>query len=113
MKDQVLRLGFHGEPAHLTIVRAFVGSVLRTLEQPEQMIADLRLAISELAAVLVNSDAGEADLEFIVDDGEFRLAVSGPDPMPSIPEETVALVKALTGDRLLSPSGRWIVGPFR
>ncbi len=97
------------EPSHLAIARAFIGSSLRALDQPEESINDLRLAVSELLTVLVVSNQGLVDLALFTEDENLLITISGPASLPPVPTEIVHLVNQLTADGLQMVFDVWAI----
>jgi anti-sigma regulatory factor (Ser/Thr protein kinase) len=104
-----LRLRVAAEPSHLTIARAFIGSSLRALDQPQQHISDLRLAVSELMAVLAISGQGHIDVVLSLEDQRLVTTISGPPNLPPVPTEIVDIVKELTADALDVDGTVWVI----
>ena len=104
-----LRLRVDAEPSHLTIARAFIGSSLRALDQPDQHINDLRLAVSELVTVLAINGQGPVDVVLSFEDQHLVTAISGPSTLPSVPAETADLVRKLTDNGLDVTDEVWII----
>jgi anti-sigma regulatory factor (Ser/Thr protein kinase) len=97
------------EPSHLAITRAFIGSSLRALGQPEEYINDLRLAVSELMTVLVVSSQGLVDVVLSFEDENLLTTISGPTNLPPVPTEIVDLVKQVTADGLHLTGELWAI----
>jgi anti-sigma regulatory factor (Ser/Thr protein kinase) len=104
-----LRLRVDAEPSHLTIARAFIGSSLRALDQPEQHINDLRLAVSELMAVLAIRSQGPIDVMLSFEDQHLVTRISGPPALPPVPTEIADLVEKLTADGLDVTGEVWVI----
>jgi hypothetical protein len=104
-----LRMRFEAEPLNLTVARAFVGTTLRTVDQSQSLIEDLRLAVSELLTVLVTGDHGPIDLELRIDGGVFTAIIGGPAALPAIPEETREIVGRLTDDGVRVDEADWVI----
>jgi hypothetical protein len=97
------------EPSHLAIARAFIGSSLRALDQPEEHINDLRLAVSELMTVLVVGSQGPIEVVLSFEDKDLVTKISGPVSLPPVPEEISELVKQLTSDGLRMTDEVWAI----
>lgn len=108
-----LRLRVAAEPSHLAIARAFISSSLRTLEQPDAPINDLRLAVSELMTVLVLHHQGPIDVELSMDNRELVTTITGPASLPPIPSDIVELVKRLTDQGLDLRKDHWVIRTAR
>jgi anti-sigma regulatory factor (Ser/Thr protein kinase) len=104
-----LHLRLFAEPSHLAIARAFISSSLRVLDQPEDSINDLRLAVSELLAVLAIRNQGPVDITLSFEDQYLVTRISGPPNLPEVPTEIADLVTKLTADGIDMPGDSWII----
>ena len=109
MTEALLRLRVNAEPSHLTIARAFIGSSLRAVDQPDRHINDLRLAVSELLAVLAVSGQGSVEVVLSFEDQHLITRISGPSTLPLVPSEIADLVKRLTADGLEVAGEEWVI----
>jgi hypothetical protein len=104
-----LRLRLMAEPQNAATVRTFIGASLRTIEQPQSVIDDLRLAISELFAVLVANQCGSIDVTLTISGQVVTAALTGPSVLPTLPPETLELTRRLTDGGLRLEDSRWVV----
>lgn len=61
---------------HLPVIRLFVGSVARQWEASEDVVADLRVGTSELAAAAMFSEPISVRIEMMRESDRIRVAVS-------------------------------------
>ena len=108
LHPQPLHLRIAAEPSHLAIARAFIGSSLRALDQSDEFINDLRLAVSELLTVLVVNNKGPVDVMLSIEDEDLVTTISGPASLPLVPTDIVNLVNQLTVDGL-QVEGHWAI----
>ncbi len=104
-----LSLRIVGDPVHLTTARSFAGAIARVLDLDEKTRHDLRLAVSELATLLIKSGVPEVMILAEVDSDTplLRLHADGTTP-PAIPAETAGLLKAI-GRGFWSIDQPWVV----
>ena len=103
-----LSLRIAGDPVHLTTARSFAGSIARVLGLDEGIRQDIRLAVSELATILIRSGVPEVTVfaQIETDAPLLRLQTDG--TMPSIPPETSALLSAI-GSAVWSNDQPWAI----
>lgn len=109
MRPEVLRLLIGADPSHLAVARAFVASSLRVLGYPEQLVDDLRLAVSELSTLLVLSDQAPIVVELVIEASGTEITVSSNGQIPSLAEDVKLLVGRLSGDGLTIDESRWVL----
>lgn len=88
------------DPAQIATIRSFAAAMGRNAALPEEAVDDLSLALSEIAAIAVEGDAGgtiRVDVD-LADDG-LEVTVSAPDVAPregpsSVPDRR-SLLEAL------------------
>ena len=92
-----LSLRIAGDPVHLTTARSFAGSIARVMGVDDERRQDIRLAVSELATLLIRSGAQEVRVVAEVDTDRplLRLEIEG--TLPPIPVETSELLTAIGG----------------
>ena len=103
-----LSLRIAGDPIHLTTARSFAGSIARVLDLDDERRQDIRLAVSELATVLIGSGTREVEVvaEIDADPPLLRLRTNG--TMPPIPPETSELLTAI-GGAVWSVEQPWVI----
>lgn len=103
-----LSLRIVGDPVHLTTARSFAGAIARVLDLDEKSRHDVRLAVSELATVLISSGVQEVRILAEVDTSTplLRLVVDG--DAPPIPPETSELLTAI-GSAFWSRDQPWLI----
>jgi hypothetical protein len=92
-----LSLRIVGDPVHLTTARSFAGAIARVLDLDEKTRHDLRLAVSELATVLIRAGAPEVRILAEVDSDPPLLRLQADGATPPLPAETAGLLTALGG----------------
>jgi len=103
-----LSLHIAGDPVHLTTARSFAGSIARVLGLDEQTRQDIRLAVSELATVLIRSGAAELRVLAEVETEMPLLRLETDGTPPSIPWETSELLAAI-GGAVWSIDQPWVI----
>ncbi|MGZ8786323.1 MAG: ATP-binding protein [Acidimicrobiia bacterium] len=103
-----LSLRIAGDPDHLATARSFAGSIARVLGLDERHRQDIRLAVSELATVLIRSGVSEVRFVAEADDNKPLLRLQTNGSMPSIPSETSGLLTAI-GNAVWSTEQPWVI----
>jgi anti-sigma regulatory factor (Ser/Thr protein kinase) len=103
-----LSLRIAGDPVHLTTARSFAGSIARVIGVDDARRQDIRLAVSELATLLISSGTQEVRVVAEVDTDRPLLRVETEGTLPSIPLETSELLTAL-GGAVWSIDQPWVV----
>ena len=103
-----LSLRIVGDPVHLTTARSFAGAIARVLDLDEKSRHDIRLAVSELATLLIRSGVPEVTILAEVDSDPPLLRLRADGPTPPIPSETSELLTAI-GRTLWSVDQPWVV----
>ena len=103
-----LSLRIVGDPVHLTTARSFAGAIARVLDLDEKARHDVRLAVSELATLLIRSGMSEVRILAEVNTSLplLRLEVDG--GAPPIPAETSELLTAI-GRAFWSKDQPWVI----
>ncbi|HUO45711.1 MAG TPA: ATP-binding protein [Acidimicrobiia bacterium] len=109
MKSETLRLQIGADPSHLTVARSFVASSLRVLGYPEEVVEDLRLAVSELSTLLILAKQASIEIELTIDGASTEISVTGNGPIPSLADDVRLLLDRLTGDGLTMDENRWLL----
>lgn len=103
-----LSLRIAGDPVHLTTARSFAGAIARVLDVDEGTRQDVRLAVSELATLLIRSGAPEVRILAEVDSSPPCLRLQAEGIIPPIPSETSQLLGAI-GKGVWSTDQPWVV----
>lgn len=103
-----LSLRIAGDPIHLTTARSFAGSIARVLGLDERLRQDIRLAVSELATVLITSGVPEVRVVAEVNANVPLLRLQTDGTMPSIPSDTSELLSAI-GGAVWSRDQPWVI----
>lgn len=103
-----LSLRIAGGADHLSTARSFAGSIARVLGLDEGLRQDIRLAVSELATVLITSGVPEVRVVAEVGANLLLLRVQADGAMPSIPSDTSELLTAIGGD-VWSTDQPWVI----
>ncbi len=99
-------LRLRSRPECVGIARAFVVSTARVLGAEPDSIEGLRLAVSELATLLVTSGDGSFEIGVASRDGRIVVEMTPEDTVPTVPGEIETIVRRgidgvaeLDGDR--------------
>ena len=103
-----LSLRIVGDPVHLTTARTFAGAIARVLDLDERTRHDIRLAVSELATLLIRAGVAEVRILAEVDTRTPLLRLQGDGTLPPIPPETSELLTAI-GSAVWSIDQPWVV----
>jgi hypothetical protein len=103
-----LSLRIVGDPIHLTTARSFAGAIARVLDLDEGTRYDIRLAVSELATLLIRSGVPEVRILAEIDIPTPLLRVQADGSTPPIPAETSELLTAI-GSAVWSIDQPWVV----
>ncbi|HKY47197.1 MAG TPA: hypothetical protein VJQ79_04345 [Acidimicrobiia bacterium] len=103
-----LSLRIVGDPVHLTTARSYAGAIARVLDLDEKTRHDIRLAVSELATLLIRSGVPEVTILAEVDSDTPLLRLQAHGTTPPIPAETAGLLTAI-GRGLWSIDQPWVV----
>jgi hypothetical protein len=103
-----LSLRIVGDPVHLTTVRSFAGAIARVLGLDEKSRHDIRLAVSELATLLISSGVQEVRVLAEVDTPKPLLRLQADGTVPPIPAETSQLLTAI-GAAFWSSDEPWVI----
>jgi hypothetical protein len=103
-----LSLRIVGDPVHLTTARSFAGAIARVLGLDEEARHDIRLAVSELATLLIRSGAPEVRILAEVDTCRPLLRLGADGTLPPIPTETSELLTAI-GGAVWSIDQPWVI----
>ncbi|HUP15266.1 MAG TPA: hypothetical protein VM848_04365 [Acidimicrobiia bacterium] len=104
----LLSLRIVGDPIHLTTARSFAGAIARVLDLDERTRHDIRLAVSELATLLIRSGVPEVTILAEVDTPTPLLRLQADGTIPPIPAETSELLTAI-GSGVWSIDQPWVV----
>jgi hypothetical protein len=103
-----LSLRIVGDPVHLTTARSFAGAIARVLGLDEKARYDIRLAVSELATLLITSGVPEVRILAEVDTPTPLLRLQADGTIPPIPVETSELLAAI-GGAVWSIDQPWVI----
>lgn len=103
-----LSLRIVGDPVHLTTARSFAGAIARVLGLDEKTRHDIRLAVSELATLLIRSGVPEVRILAEVDTSTPLLRLQADGAIPPIPTETSELLTAI-GGAVWSSDQPWVI----
>ena len=103
-----LSLRIVGDPVHLTTARSFAGAIARVLDLDEKTRHDIRLAVSELATLLISSGVPEVRILAEIDSGAPLLRFISAGPTPPIPAATADLLTAI-GRVSWSSEQPWVI----
>jgi hypothetical protein len=103
-----LSLRIAGDPIHLTTARSFAGAIARVLGLDERTRHDIRLAVSELATLLIMSGVPEVRILAEVGTRSPLLSLQADGTTPPIPAETSELLTAI-GRGVWSIDQPWVV----
>jgi hypothetical protein len=103
-----LSLRIAGDPIHLTTARSFAGAIARVLGLDERNRQDIRLAVSELATLLIRSGVREVTILAEVDTRTPLLRLHADSTIPPVPAETSELLTAI-GSGVWSIDQPWVV----
>jgi len=103
-----LSLPIVGDPLHLTTARSFAGAIARVLDLDERSRHDIRLAVSELATVLISSGVPEVRILAEIDTSTPLLRLLADATSTPIPPETSELLAAIGSD-VWSIDQPWVI----
>ena len=103
-----LSLRIVGDPFHLTTARSFAGAIARVLDLDEKRRHDIRLAVSELATLLIRSGVPEVRILAEIETSTPLLRLLADGTPPSIPAETSELLTAI-GSAFWSIDQPWVI----
>lgn len=103
-----LSLRIVGDPVHLTTARSFAGAIARVLDLDEKTRHDIRLAVSELATLLITAGVPEVRILAEIDSEVPLLRLQADGTTPPIPAETSELLTAI-GKGFWSVDQPWVV----
>jgi len=79
MSEQVVRLSFPAKPDYLLLARLALSGLVRELAVDEEMVADLKLAVTEACGNAVRhaypDGVGEVSVRYLVADGALEMIV--------------------------------------
>ncbi len=104
-----LKLRLRAEPQNAAVARTFVGSALRTIDRDPVVVDDLRLAVSELFAVLVAERCGSIDVTLMIRGEAVTAVLAGTAELPPLPPATLALTRELTGGAIQVEDWQWVI----
>lgn len=98
-----------GIAGHVVLARAFAASSLHVLEVDHEDIESVRLAVSELVTALVADGADHIELAIGPSDLGTILTVGGPDGLPELAGQALAIVEHVLGSPLQHLDGTWVI----
>ncbi len=109
MTGESLRLSIAAEPSQLAVTRAFVASAMWVRGQPQGLIDDARLAVSELLTVLVINEQGPIDLVYSEDDSHLVFSIEAAGAPPAVGNELTDLLQRLSEGGFRQEEDRWLI----
>lgn len=103
-----MSLRIAGDPVQLTTARAFAGSIARVMGVDDDGRQDIRLAVSELATLLIRAGTHEIRVVAEIDTDIPLLRLETEGRPPPIPQETTELLSAI-GGALWSIDQPWVI----